>query len=108
MDFKRLAAASAALVTSIGIPALTGGVPAVSAAPLDPPPVDPGGSVVGPGDAPPSAPPPLHPFEPRPPVMRVGPGGPKGGGGQPSYEQPHRVPAPPPGPVGGAPAEDPQ
>lgn len=102
MDLKRLAAAAAAIATSIGLPALTGGVAPVNAAPLDPPPVDPGGPVDNPAPAPPHG---LQPFTPRPPVMRVGPGGPKGGGGQPSYEQPHHAhpapPVPPPPPPGG-------
>jgi hypothetical protein len=100
MDLKRLAAAAAAIAASIGLPVLPGASATVNAMPLDPPPVDPGD---GPGEPAPAPPPVgnpgIQPYTPRPPVMRVGPGGPKGGGGQPSYEQPHRVsPAPPPPP----------
>jgi hypothetical protein len=101
MDVRRLAAA-ARIAVGVGIAALTGGTGQVNAAPLDPPPpcpdcpADPGVLTNDPG-GPPPAPLPLHPFTPQPPVMRVGPGGPKGGGGQPSYQQPLR-PHPSPSP----------
>jgi hypothetical protein len=108
MDLKRLVAAAAAIATSIGIPVLTGGVAPVNAAPADPPPVDPG--ALGPGgamgDAPAPNPNPPGPYTPQPPVHRQGAGGPKGGGGVPSYAEPRQIhlytppPAPPPPPGG--------
>ena len=108
MGGKRLAAA-ARVAVGVAIATLTGGTVSANAAPLDPPPPcpdcqqDPGGLANTP--APPAPPPVLQPYTPRPPVFRVGPGGPKGGGGQPSYEQPrHHTPTPSPPP---APADDP-
>jgi hypothetical protein len=95
MDVKRLAAA-ARIAVGVGIAALLGGTAQVSAAPLDQPPpcpdcpADPGG--------PPPAPVPFHPYNPPPPVMRQGPGGPKGGGGVPVYEEPKPVHPYTPGP----------
>jgi hypothetical protein len=98
MDVKRLAAA-ARVAVGVAIATLSGGGLA-NAAPLDPPPPcpdcqpEPGGLADTPAPAPPPV---LQPYTPRPPVFRVGPGGPKGGGGQPMYEQPrHHPPAPPP------------
>ena len=78
MSLKRVAAA-AAIAAGVGISALTSGVGLVNAAPLDPPPPaptfqpDPGG------------PPPGIPAEKCWRYGRVGPGGPRGGGGQPAY-----------------------
>jgi hypothetical protein len=107
MDVKRLAAA-ARVAVGVAIATLTGGAALANAAPLDPPPPcpdcqpDPGGLADTPA---PPAPHVLQPYTPKPPVFRVGPGGPKGGGGQPMYEQPRpHTPTPPPPP---APADDP-
>ena len=109
MDLKRVVAAAAAIATSIGIPALTGGLAPAIAAPSDPPPVDPGalgpGGAMGDAPAPPTKNPnPPGPYTPKPPVHRQGAGGPKGGGGVPSYAAPrgiHLYTPPPPPPPGG-------
>jgi hypothetical protein len=80
MNIKSLAAA-AAIAAGVGMSALTSGVGLVNAAPLDPPPPaptiqpDPGGH------------PPGIPAEKCWRYGRVGPGGPRGGGGQPAYPQ---------------------
>jgi hypothetical protein len=80
MNMKSLAAA-AAIAAGVGMSALTSGVGLANAAPLDPPPpaqtfrLDPGG------------PPPGIPAEKCWRYGRVGPGGPRGGGGQPAYPQ---------------------
>ena len=105
MDLRRLVAAAAAIAASVGIP----GVAPVNAAPLDPPPINPGapGPSGAMGDA--SAPPARNPnppgaYTPQPPVHRQGAGGPKGGGGVPVYAQPrpvHLYTPPPPPPPGG-------
>jgi hypothetical protein len=80
MSLKRVAAA-AAIVAGVGMSALTSGVGLVNAAPLDPPPPAP---TLQPG---PGAPPPGIPAEKCWRYGRVGPGGPRGGGGQPMYPQ---------------------
>jgi hypothetical protein len=82
MDVKRLAVA-----TAVAISALVSAAAPVGAVPPDPPPPcadcqpDPGGPQI--------APPPLHATAPahRPCWTggRVGPGSPRGGGGQPAY-----------------------
>ena len=107
MDIKHLAAA-ARVAVGVALATLTGGAGLANAVPLDPPPPcpdcqpDPGGLADTPAPAPPNV---LQPYTPKPPVFRVGPGGPKGGGGQPMYEQPRpHTPAPPPPPP---PADDP-
>jgi hypothetical protein len=121
MDAKRLATA-ARVAMGVAIAALSGGTVSANAAPLDPPPPCPDCQhEPGPlADTPAPAPPPrvLQPYTPQPPVFRVGPGGPKGGGGQPMYLQPHHHPAtpappaeppppPPPPPPAELPAGDP-
>jgi hypothetical protein len=110
MDVKRLAAA-ARVAVGVAIASLTGSAGLANAAPLDPPPPcpdcqpDPGGLADTPAPPPPHV---LQPYTPQPPVFRVGPGGPKGGGGQPMYLQPrHHTPEPPPPPAPPAPAGDP-
>ena len=80
MSLKRVAAA-AAIVAGLGMSALTSGVGLVNAAPLDPPPPAP---TLQPD---PGAPPPGIPAEKCWRYGRVGPGGPRGGGGQPMYPQ---------------------
>lgn len=86
MYVKRMAAA-AVIATGVGMAALTFGVGLVNAAPLDPPPPcpncqpGPGGPGSGPGDNP--TPPPPHTAVR---VPCVGPGNPRGGGGQPVCE----------------------
>jgi hypothetical protein len=80
MSLKRVAAA-AAIVAGVGMSALTSGVGLVKAAPLDPPPPAP---TLQPD---PGAPPPGIPAEKCWRYGRVGPGGPRGGGGQPMYPQ---------------------
>jgi hypothetical protein len=80
MSLKRVAAA-AAIAAGVGISALTSGVGLVNAAPLDPPPPAP---TIQPD---PGGPPPGIPAEKCWRYGRVGPGGPRGGGGQPMYPQ---------------------
>ena len=80
MSLKRVAAA-AAIVAGVGMSALTSGVGLVNAAPLAPPPPAP---TLQPD---PGAPPPGIPAEKCWRYGRVGPGGPRGGGGQPMYPQ---------------------
>lgn len=80
MSLKRVAAA-AAIVAGVGISALTSGVGLANAAPLDPPPPAP---TIQPD---PGGPPPGIPAEKCWRYGRVGPGGPRGGGGQPMYPQ---------------------
>jgi hypothetical protein len=112
MDVNRLAAA-ARVAVGVAIAALSGGTVSANAAPLDPPPPCPDcQQEPGPLADTPAPPPPhvLQPYTPQPPVFRVGPGGPKGGGGQPMYLQPHHhTPAPPPpaAPVGPPPPPPP-
>jgi hypothetical protein len=111
MDVKRLAAA-ARVAVGVAIATLAGGAGLADAAPLDPPPPcpdcqpDPGGLANNPAPAPPPV---LQPYTPKPPVFRVGPGGPKGGGGQPMYLQPRaHTPEPPPPPAPPAPPAPPE
>jgi hypothetical protein len=89
MNIKSLAAA-AAIAAGVGISALTSGVGLVNAAPLDPPPPAP---TIQPD---PGGPPPGIPAEKCWRYGRVGPGGPRGGGGQPMYPQQCPPSGPPP------------
>jgi hypothetical protein len=91
MNMKRMAAA-AAIAAGVGLSALTSGIGLVNAAPLGPPPpaqtfrLDPSGP-----------PPPGIPAEKCWKYGRVGPGGPRGGGGQPMYPEQCPPGGPPPG-----------
>jgi len=78
MYVKRMAG-TLAFATGVGIAAWTSGL--VGPAPWDPPPSCPD---CQPAPDQPGSAPQRHPFMPKPPVRRVGPGSPRGGG-QPSY-----------------------
>jgi hypothetical protein len=90
MDFKRLAAAAAAIATSVGIPTLAGGATNVNAAPLDPAPPC---STCEPNPNP--SPAPGIPAKKCWNLPRQGPSGPKGGGGVPVYPPPCPPASPP-------------
>jgi hypothetical protein len=93
MDAKQLAAA-ARIAVGVGIVTLAGGTAQVNAAPLDDP--SPPCPTCQPNPNPP--PPQGIPSEKCWRYGRVGPGGPKGGGGQPVYPQQCPPAAPPPPP----------
>jgi hypothetical protein len=96
MSVKRRAGA-AAIALAIGLSALTSSAGQANAVPLDPPPPCPD-CQPGPVDEPLPPPPPTNPCDPALQPRRVGPGSPRGGGGQPSYPLPRGCPAPrPPG-----------
>ena len=86
MHVKRMTSA-VVIATGVGISALTFGAGLVNTASSDPPPPcpscqpGPDGPETGPQDDPAPAP----PANPAPKPRRVGPGSPRGGGGQPSY-----------------------